>query len=272
MFGYIVANTDKLTPQQKELYKACYCGLCKTIGKRHGNFSRLTLTYDMAFLILILSDVYDIPLEPEDGRCIIHPTKALAYAANDITAYAADMNVALAYYKCLDDWNDEKNIVKLSEAKLMAQANKRISQQYPRQCLNIASCIYELANIEKAGITNPDIPAKCFGRLMGELFVWKEDEYAQILRTLGDRLGRFIYMMDAVMDLREDIQKERYNPLVSLTDVDYKILLSVIMAECVDAYHKLPITKNGEMLENILYCGVWSKFEAAQEEKGKKNK
>jgi len=58
MFGYVVANMEKLTDEEKQRYRAFYCGLCKTLGNRHGKISRITLNYDMAFLIIFLSALY----------------------------------------------------------------------------------------------------------------------------------------------------------------------------------------------------------------------
>ena len=98
MFGYVVVNTDKLTPEEKKQYRAFYCGLCKTLGTRHGKISRFTLTYDMTFLVLFLSALYKTDMIVRTERCIIHPLKSHEYCLNEITGYAADMNVILTYY------------------------------------------------------------------------------------------------------------------------------------------------------------------------------
>ena len=55
MFGYVIANLEGLTQPQKDRYKGCYCGLCRVLKQRHGFSGRLTLTYDMPFLVLLLS-------------------------------------------------------------------------------------------------------------------------------------------------------------------------------------------------------------------------
>ena len=59
MFGYVMANQDGLSAEAKERYHAAYCGLCHALGKRHGQKSRLTLTYDLAFLAVFLSALYE---------------------------------------------------------------------------------------------------------------------------------------------------------------------------------------------------------------------
>ena len=64
MFGYVIANMDTLSQGARERYRAVYCGLCRTLGRQHGQLGRLTLTYDMVFLILLLSalDRTELPL------------------------------------------------------------------------------------------------------------------------------------------------------------------------------------------------------------------
>lgn len=267
MFGYVVANTDKLTLEEKKQYKAFYCGLCKTLGTRNGIISRFTLTYDMTFLVLFLSALYKTEIEIQTERCIIHPLKPHEYCLNEITSYAADMNVILAYYNFLDDWTDDKNILSLSAAKLFEHQYNRIVGQYPNQCRVISKCLAELYEIEKSGELNPDVPAKCFGKLMGEIFVLREDEYAQKLRIFGTALGKFIYIMDGCMDLKSDIKNERYNPMITTSSENFYEILNLLMADCIESYKQLPINQDKGLIENILYSGVWTKYEAEKKKK-----
>ncbi len=153
----------------------------------------------MAFLALTLLSLYEPEEEKRTARCLTHPLHARTYTRSEIITYTADMNIALAYYKCLDDWNDDKKY----SAKLLANAMEpyaeRIAEKYPRQCGTLQRCLTELNRLEAEKFQNPDIPAGLFGELMGELFVWREDTWAETLREMGAALGRFIYLMDAVL-------------------------------------------------------------------------
>ena len=175
MFGYVVANLQKLSAEENVRYRSYYCGLCRALGSRHGAMSRITINYDMTFLILLLSSLYEEPYTVSSERCIVHPVKPHACARNKITDYAADMNVVLAYYNFLDDWADEKHVRSLLQARLFEKESERIARRYPRHHSVICSRLQELSCIEKTGEPNPDIPANCFGSLMGELFVLEED-------------------------------------------------------------------------------------------------
>jgi len=268
MFGYIVANIDKLTDKEIQHYRSCYCGLCKTLGSRHGSISRITITYDMTFLVLFLSSLYDTDYTIEMERCIIHPLKPHKYWINEITNYAADMNIALAYYNFLDDWNDDKNILSLIEVKMFEHEYKKISLQYPTKCLIINQCIRELSETEKYGELNADIAANCFGKLLGEIFVFHNDRHAENLRAFGKALGKFIYIMDACLDLKKDIKHKRYNPLITTSSKDFRNILNLLMADCTEKYKRLPIKTHNNLIENILYSGVWTKYEAKRKKGG----
>ena len=267
MFGYVVVNTEKLTIDEKKRYKAFYCGLCKTLGTRRGIISRFTLTYDMTFLVLFLSALYKTDNIIQTERCIIHPLKSHEYCLNEITEYAADMNVVLAYYNFLDDWTDDKSVLSLGAAKLFERQYKRIEAQYPNQCTSIRKSLCELYEIEKSGELNPDVPANCFGKLMGEIFVLREDEYGEKLRIFGTSLGKFIYIMDGCMDLKSDIINERYNPMIASSSENFYDILNLLMADCIENYKKLFINQDKGLIENILYSGVWIKYEAERKKK-----
>lgn len=134
MFGYVVANYAQLTPEQTARYRGCYCGLCRTLGQRYGLRGRAALTYDMTFLVLLLSSLY----EPEEThgteRCALHPAKPHGYWYSEITDYAADMNLALAYYSCLDNWRDDHSLPHLAEARLLEKNVPRCAAGIPGRC------------------------------------------------------------------------------------------------------------------------------------------
>ncbi len=274
MFGYVNANWKELTKQQQARYGAVYCGICRRIRVQSSHMSRLALSYDMAFLSLLLMSLY----EPEEAcgpnACLLHPVKKRPWVDNDYVAYGADMNVALAYYNFLDDWQDDgKHTAKLM-ADLLGRHFPEIESRYQRQCEAIRECITELARLEKAGCDNPDEVANCFGRLMGELFVYQEDIWAPTLRQMGMALGRFIYLLDAAVDFDQDKRKGKYNPYIAMgSDKNWERweeYLVLAMGKCTDAFERLPLVQDKDILDNILYSGVWvnARRETKKEAKG----
>ena len=253
----MTASLSELSDAQKSRYSGVYCGICRRIHAQHSQLARLGLSYDMAFLALLLMSLY----EPEEQRgsraCHLHPIKPRPWVDNDCVRYAADMNVALAYYKCLDDWQDERKL----SAKILSGTLKKsmadLEKRYPRQCEAICRCISELSALEKEGCSNPDETANCFGRLMAELLVWKEDFWARDLRQMGQALGRFVYLADAVADRPEDQKKGRFNPLPGEDPAVWDEYLVMTMGRCTAYFERLPLVQDKGILDNILYSGVW---------------
>lgn len=269
MFGYIIANSEILSEDELNRYKSVYCGLCHALKERHGQFGRMTLNYDMAFLILVLNSLNEPEMCQNEERCIVHPGKKHCYSTTEITDYAADMNVALAYLNLLDNWHDDKNVLSLFHALILKKKYKKISERYPRQCEAMRSCIKKLSEFEKSGDTNPDIGARLFGELMGEIFILNEDRWSNSLRAMASALGEFIYIMDAACDLRTDMRRHRFNPLAPLreagrSDEYFRDILTMLIGNCTMEFEKLPLVEDISIMRNILYSGVWTKFELEQ--------
>ena len=270
MFGYVSANWKELNEEQKKRYQAAYCGVCRRIREQSGNVSRLGLSYDMAFLGLLLSSLYEPEEESGKQACLMHPVQKRPWFDNDCIRYAADMNVALAYYNCLDDWQDDGKWT----AKLMAEAFGKhygdIARRYPRQCAAIEECISRLSELEKNNCPNPDEVANCFGALMGELLVYKEDLWAEDLRRMGMALGRFIYLLDAAVDYRKDKKKNKYNPYIAMGSQEdwerWEQYLVLAMGRCTESYERLPLVQDKGLLDNILYSGVWVGYRGKKKE------
>ncbi len=267
MFGYIITNPKLLTEAQLQHYKACYCGLCHALSSRHGFPCRATLNYDMTFLVLLLTALKDEDTPCASRSCPKHPLKKQDCWQNSITDYAADMNVLLAYYQQLDAWEDDRSASALTVSKLLKNKALAVKEGYPRQAKAITESLALLSDAEKRNDNNPDVPANCFGRLMGEIFRFggvEEDK----LYAFGEALGRFIYLMDAACDLKKDIRKERYNPLVFIPSDMHKALLDTLLAECIARFEALPILRDKEIMENILYSGVWTHYLSVWPSKG----
>ena len=220
MFGYIVCIKDKLDKANLELYQHIYCGLCRNLKNRYGQLHRLNLSYDMTFIILLLSSLYE-PEETETSfRCSLHPTSQKTAAENKFTDYAADMTILLSYFKCMDDWKDEGKHLRHWYASLLKKEYQRLKTIYPRQCRSVSSSIQALENIETKDPSQFDQAINLSGEMLSEIFVYHEDFWSTSLKSLGFEIGRFIYLMDASMDYEKDKKKQNYNPLFHVSVIE----------------------------------------------------
>ena len=266
MFGYVVMNKPEIKFKDFDMYRSFYCGLCRELKERYGLSGQITLTYDMTFVILLLSGLYEPLTKKGLTRCIVHPVRRQPVRKNAITEYAADMNIFLTYYKCKDDWNDEKSILGLAFGKLLERKEKKSEKLWSKKVQTIVSCLDELSELEKENATDIDRVSGCFGRIMAEIFAYREDVWESTLRRMGFYFGKFIYLLDAYDDVEEDVKKGNYNPfskdyIIKGFDDRVKSMLMMMMAETCREFEKLPIIKYTDILRNILYSGVWCRFE-----------
>ncbi len=261
MFGYVMVNKPELKIREYERYKGFYCGLCRELKCQYGHLSQLTLTYDMTFLIMLLSSLYEPPETDEKHVCLLHPGKKQRMIGNEFTMYAADMNLLLSYYHFVDDWQDEKKIVGWMGSQAFRRNAMKIADLYSRQAKVIQEQLGKLAKMEKENVTNIDEISRPFGELMSELFVYKEDAFGVILRRFGYFLGKYIYLLDAYMDVEEDCKKGCFNPFLPIfREEDFSDKISNILEHTIRAaiveFEKLPLEQDLSILRNILYEGV----------------
>lgn len=265
MFGYVTADLSRLNAEQQRRYKAFYCGLCRSLSERHGSLARFTLTYDMTFLVMLLSSLYEPYLLHGEAPCPAHPLSTREFYQSDISDYAADMNIVLSYLNCLDDWKDDINALSLASAQALKGGYERACETYPRQCDAIKSSMARLAEIENSSERSVDAAPAAFGELMAELFVIREDFWSDTLRKFGRALGQFIYVMDACIDLKGDKRYYKYNPFVYLygrldEQQRFRSILELLLADCVACFECLPLVQDADIIRNILCSGVWIKF------------
>lgn len=266
MFGYIILNKPELKFKEFDVYRSYYCGLCKELKKNSGNLSRLLLSYDMTFIYILLTALYEPKTLIAKERCGLNPAKKQLTRRNEIGEYIADMSTLMIYYKCRDDWKDEKKIKAKALLELIRGKNKELKRKYPKKVRNISYWMKKIDEGERKNSQNIDEMAGYFGNIMAELFVYREDEWEKSLRRMGFFLGKFIYLMDAYDDFLDDLEKGNYNPFYEMSredNFDEKVgrILLMMMAECTRVFEQLPILENVELLRNILYAGVWIKYE-----------
>ncbi len=272
MFGYIIVNRQELKIREFELYRTFYCGLCHVLSDKYGKAGQVTLTYDLTFLAMLLTDLYQD--EPETGycRCIAHPLEKHPTRIGKYTEYAADMNVLMSYYQCLDDWEDEKKVSKKAASMTLKSSYRKLCAAYPEKVTAIEKWMVQLHTYENNDTGNIDEAAGCFGQVMAEVFAVRHDEWEPELRNMGFYLGKFIYLMDAYEDLEDDEKHGRYNPLKPLwQEEDFEQrsdqILTMMLAEACKSFERLPLADYDSILRNILYSGVWSRYELTNQKR-----
>lgn len=288
MFGYIQPDKPELKIREFEVYRAYYCAICKSIGKRSGQLQRLTLNFDFAFLAVLLSSLDSNPTALKRERCIVHPLKKRAVVETDgiAAAYAADMNLLLAYYSFGDTVRDDRALLPAAAARLLRKSVKKIKKRYPEKCAIIEEKLLMLDKLENDKCASMDKAAEPFAGLMEEIFSFEasfiSDNERKILRWAGYNIGKWIYLIDAVDDLEKDIKKKHYNPLIYQFEYDgeetevfrkkiserVKFNLTQTLSQVSASLELLDIKKNRGIVENIIYGGLLGKTDSIIEGTG----
>ena len=270
MFGYLIADRANLTEEQFRQYRSAYCGICSSLRTSGLVRGTLSLSYDLVFLWMVLSSMY----EPEETltkrRCPIHQVTGTEMTENVYSRYAADTGIILAYYKALDDWKDDRDLIKLSASKILAKPFESASARLPRQSEAVRTSIGRISELEKERSDDIDALCNAFGSLLGEIFVYDpDDHWAGHLRRFGEAVGRYLYLLDAVLDMKDDIKRGRYNPLIRSgkdTEEWQKSALDLFLGDISEIYGFLPIIRYSPVLDSIIYSGMTEKYRHLKQE------
>lgn len=273
MFGYVRLFKPTITMGEYEQYKGIYCTLCKRLGKHYGVLSRFALSYDMTFLAVLEMALSEENPDFCPSRCSFNPTKKCLKAGNTAPIdRAADIGTILTYYKLKDTLADEgfgKRLGALCALPFAAAARKKARKRRPETDRAVAEMTAAQTALEAENTASVDRAAEPFARLLQQLAgdIAANDTGRRVLERFGYCLGRWVYLIDAVDDLEEDIQKGRYNPYalargltapeqVADTRQYAKETLNACLAECIAAYNLLEIRRFDGILRNILEQGM----------------
>jgi len=275
MFGYITINKAEMKFKEFDIYHAYYCGLCQSLLKRYGAMGQVTLSYDMTFAAMLLSSLYEPDTASSKCACVAHPFERHPFVKNVVIDYVADMNVLLTLYKCEDDWIDDKKMFRACFGCMLRKKSFKKRCVYRGKENLIKDKLEKIREYENEGCTDIDLMSGLFGDIMGMIMTPRDDEWKDTLSELGYYLGKFIYILDAYDDVEKDIKKGKYNPFVKRIeapdfDEQIRVILTMMMSECCKRFEMLPIIENVEILRNILYSGVWERYEKIRTEREKK--
>ena len=271
MFGYLVADRSNLTDEQFGQYRSAYCGICSSLRNNGLVRGTLCLSYDLVFLWMVLSSMYEPQLSSSKERCPLHPLKGTGMISNVFSGYVADIGIILAYYKALDDWKDDRDPLKLSASKLLRKPFEKAAASRPRQSRAVMEAIDKISMLEESRSGDIDALCNTFGSLLGEIFVYDpDDHWADHLRRFGEAVGRYLYLLDAVLDVKEDIRHGRYNPLCQSgmdTPEWQNSALDLFLGDISEIYGFLPIVEYSPILDSIIYSGMTEKYRRSLEDK-----
>jgi len=269
MFGYVKTDMPNMYVKDTVLYKAMYCGLCKSIGCVCGAKGRFCLNYDLTFLSTLLHNLADIDVKIEKQGCVLHTIKKRPIAVPDeLSKKIGAFNVILAYHKLNDDVNDlNKGRIKRSFFKSSYKKAKKFTPELDEIVLKMYK---GLSAYEKTGGDSIDISADFFANMMVDAVKYLiGDKATDPVINLSYDMGKWIYLIDALDDFDKDKKTGNFNVFANIYKgvSCKKELMQNHGAEVLNvfAYILNSITENAKQLDykfnhdltdNILYCGL----------------
>ena len=318
MLGYVKIDKGELKVREYEVYTGYYCGVCKSIGRRYGQLPRMVLSYDAAFLAILLASLSDESDTPVQEHCIAHPViKKKTVIRNRAIDYAGDVMLILAWYKLADDAADEGKVYAKPVMLMMKRIFRRLNSLYPELCSSVKCHLSALSALEREKCASIDMAAEAFSKIMEDIFTEglravygseppqqkppgaDRSDYGisgasgmqngpcgfaspgsdtrELLARAGYHLGKWVYMIDAVDDIEENIASGAYNPLLfrfkfdaanetadefrARIEPDLRFNLYhylAMLSRCTDS---LDIRKNAGIIENVIFFGLNRKTE-----------
>ena len=276
MFGYVKPCVPELKVRDHELYKATYCGLCRTMGKSTGCASKFTLNYDFVFLALIRMMLTNEKAEIKMRRCMVHPFKKRPMLEpNEALKFSAKTSVILTRSKLKDNVNDSHGLarIKAKTVGLVSIFFKKTDKKYLPLQEKIASCIDALTVLEKENSDSLDQTANTFGDLLGSLISFElYGATKRISYDIAFRLGKLIYILDACDDFEKDKKTGSFNVIKNafgenLTNETKEILRTSLTIELEKMSRSVELLDFSEykdverILKNITYIGMPDQIE-----------
>lgn len=271
MFGYVTTDLPNLYVKDTVLYKAAYCGLCKSIGKVCGSRGRFLLNYDLTFLSVFIHNVLGVDFDIKKQHCILHVvTKRPVAVPDGVSKRVAALNVILAYHKLSDDVLD--NGSGRIRRSLFKHAYKKAARAEPALDKIVKNGYAKLLEYEKKKIDSVDIAADPFASMMRELL--KEllnDKFTEEIGELSYNLGKWIYLIDAVDDYDKDKKSGSFNVFVNAYGAsdkktfidenkgDLQVIFGGILSGIRSNANKVSYKFNHDLTDNILFRGISEK-------------
>ena len=273
MFGYIKCDKPEMKVKEYEAYKGLYCSLCRAMKKHFGVLSTATLSYDIAFLVLVRLSFSCVIPDFRSGRCIYNPAKKCNYCRNDDgeLRYAAAVSMLLFYHKVRDNIADSPLHKKILMYLILPFAfikKRKAEKMYPEVGELVEQAMKRQNETEKSGTDLPDKAAHESADALGRIFAYELSDEEGSLYRFGYGMGKWVYLADAADDLKDDLETGSYNVFVNmlglkkgdgLTKGDLGIIENCLNLSCAFAAQSLEEKESKTLLpiiENIVYSGT----------------
>ncbi len=274
MLGYIRCDEGELKGKHLALYRAVYCGLCHCVRVNRAYALLPFFSYDFVFLALVKMLIKKEEMAIERDFCLLHPfrKKKKRLKNNKTLEECVFSALVLTAEKMKDDLADPDSswrrrlLIRLL-LPFFERSKTRMKRGESARCeleTEVAAKLRQGLEGEKRGATLDEM-CSFFAEAMSLVFAYgHEGADRRLMEGLGDKIGRFLYTVDALDDLSSDLESGSFNPLISKGKMpDRKELsrLDMVLSFYVDEMKKILFLMEGDgnlfaLCENVICCGL----------------
>lgn len=283
MFGYVTPLKSELKFKEFEYFRSYYCGLCNEIKREYGNIPRFCLNYDLTFIGFLLDGLYGTPLNFDSIKCLRHPGKNIIITKKtNALNYCANLSILLFDYKLKDNIKDDKSVKSKLFKLLLSSSSKKSLLELDNISNKISKNIELLSYLEREkNFSSLDEITHPFSDVMGSIlsdYPYEFEDDSNTLRenlyNLGYFIGKWIYLIDALDDLKDNLNTNNFNPynvlfnsnslsfdeliLSCINEIDFYI--SNCLVNCSDFLKGIPFKKHYSIIENVINLGMINKY------------
>ena len=267
LLGYVRAYKPELKCREYDVYRGIYCTLCKTLLRRYSPIGQLFLSYDAAFFALMLFAVSPQCPVMRDTRCCYNPAKkCLSCGRSEPMNFCADVSVLLYYHQILDHLRDRGFFKKLLSFLALPTAwllYRKASRLQPQADAIIRRAMARQTAAESDSSCSLDAAADPSAEALRQLAALHspDADFGQLFYLLG----RFVYLIDAVDDVRQDVRHGNFNPLGSAYRSSPETFADVAMqklhlniAQMLQCFDRIAWNELSSIVHNVVFDGLYN--------------
>ena len=271
MFGYLQVDKKSLEDGQRGLYQSFMCGLCFSTKKHFTNKARITISYDVNFFNVLFHSFLQQDATIVKRNCMFSPIKKrTVMQETDLTDSLSVANVLLVYLNLYDDVVDGGGWKKKFALKAFTKDYNVAKQLMPQLDADLTLRYNQLRQLEKENCSVLDKVCHPFAQMSRDFCKHVLQTDNSFMLDLCYNVGKWVYLIDALDDLQQDLRKGVYNPIArcfGVTDVkqlsehleDISFLMYSVLNRIAQCYNDLNLTKYTCLLNNLLFVSLRNK-------------
>ena len=274
MFGYLQVDKSTLDDGQRGLYQTFMCGLCFASKKHFSNVARVAINYDINFFNVLFHSFANVDVEIQKHNCIAHPIKKRTVCnPTQLMDNLAIANVLLVYLNLYDDVVDEGGIKKKTALRMFKRDYHKAQKLMPELDKALTQNYDELRKLEQSGCNVLDKVCHPFAQMSQEFAKHILQTDNKYLLNLCYNVGKWVYLIDALDDIKKDLSKGVYNPIAKCFNLqqasqlsncyeDVSFVMYATLNAVATCFNDMNLSKYNCLLTNLLYKSLRQKTES----------